>query len=127
MVTRGPRSARLLTGHRTPAAAPAYRQGGPVVGPQTWEALRPAPRLSVPPPAPLSREQKRALARRAWGWRVLLGAWLALMAAAAWAGLRWVGPRSLGCPAVMTAVLAGLAYAGSTDLREHERELRGEG
>lgn len=124
---RGPRSARRLTAHPAPAAAAAYRPGGPVRGLAPVDPLPPAPRLSVPPRPPLPREQARALARRAWGWRALLGAWLLLMAAATWAGLRWVGPRSIGCPALMAAVLAGLAYAGSSDLREHERELRGEG
>ncbi|MEU0151564.1 hypothetical protein [Micromonospora fulviviridis] len=126
MVT-GPRSARRLTAHRVPAAAPAYRQGGPVVGPQTWEALRPAPRLSVSPPAPLSREQKRGLARRAWGWRALMVAWAALMAAAVWVGLRLAGPASLGCPAVMLAVELALAWCSAVDLRQREAEMRAEG
>ncbi|SCL70365.1 hypothetical protein GA0070606_5377 [Micromonospora citrea] len=127
MVTRGPRSARRLTAHPVPAAAPAYRPGGPVRGLAPVDPLPPAPSLSVPPPPPLSREQARALARRAWGWRALLGGWAALLAAVVWAGLRWVGPASLGCPAVMLATELALAWCAVVDLRQRAAEMRAEG
>lgn len=127
MVRRGPRSVRLLTAHRTPA--PAYRPGGPVHGPTGAGGglLPPAPSLSVPPAPPMPPAQRRALARRAWTWRALLAAWAALTVAAVWAGLRWVGPASLGCPAFMVPVELALAWCAAVDVRQREAEMRAEG
>ncbi|WDZ84046.1 hypothetical protein [Micromonospora cathayae] len=122
---RGPRSARLLTAHRTPA--PAYQPSGPVHGPAGAGPLSPAPSLSVPPAPPLPPAQRRALARRAWAWRALLAAWTALTVAAGWAGLRWVGPASLGCLPVMVAVGLTLAWCAAVDGRQREAEMRAEG
>ncbi|MEV7267775.1 hypothetical protein AB0N38_29860 [Micromonospora aurantiaca] len=126
-MTRGPRSTRRLTAHRVPAAAPAYREGGPVVGldQPRWEPRRPV--VGRAPVDPRMATWRRALRRRAWAWRLLLAGWLGLTGLALWAGLRWAGPASLGCPGLMLAVLLGLAYVASSDLREHERELRAEG
>ncbi|MFG3602652.1 hypothetical protein [Micromonospora chersina] len=125
-VRGGPRSARLLHGHCAPAAAqPAYRPGGMV---RSWAQLDakapPAPRLAVPPPPRLTDGQRRTLRRRAWAWRALLGGWLALTAAVVWAGLRWVGPASLGCPALMLTALLMLAWVAAVDVRQRQAEMR---
>ncbi|MFG1660665.1 hypothetical protein ACGFIY_29425 [Micromonospora chersina] len=121
-----PRSARLLTAHRAPAAPqPAYRPGGVVRG---WAELDakapPAPRLAVPPPPRLTREQRRKLRVHAWTWRLLLGGWLGLTGLAVWAGLRFVGVAALGCPTVMVAVALLLAWCAAVDVRQREAEMR---
>ncbi|WFE47582.1 hypothetical protein [Verrucosispora sp. WMMD1129] len=125
---RGPRSARLLTGHRRPPAAQsAYRPGGPVVGvgPHTWAALNVQgravgrARVVTLPPA-----QVAAFRRRVWAWRLLLAGWTGLTGLAAWATLWRIGPAALTCLAPMLAVLVLLASCASSDLREQEDELR---
>ncbi|NLU77742.1 hypothetical protein HCA58_04890 [Micromonospora sp. HNM0581] len=126
-MSRGPRSVRLLTGHRRPAATrPAYRPGGPVdgVGPQTWAAWNVQgravgrARVVTLPPAP-----RRAFRRRVWAWRLLLAGWTGLTGLASWAALRWIGPAGLVCPAPMLAALVLLGWCSSSDLRQQEAAL----
>ncbi|WP_262285955.1 hypothetical protein [Micromonospora sp. MA102] len=124
-VRRGPRSGRLLLDHRAPVAArPAYQPGGVVRGWAELDAKPPPPVRLAPPPRRLTRVQRRTLRFRAWTWRLLLGAWFALMVLAVWAGLRWVGPAALGCPALMLAALLVLAWVAAVDLRQREAEMR---
>ncbi|TDB79608.1 hypothetical protein [Micromonospora sp. KC721] len=126
-MSRGPRSVRLLTGHRRPASArTACRPGGPVgVGPPMWPALYPQGRavgharvVAVPP------AQLRSYRRRVWAWRLLLAGWVGLTALAAWVGLRWIGLAGLGCPLLMASPLLGMWWCSIVDLREQESELR---
>lgn len=124
-MSRGPRSTRLLTGHHRPSAAvPAYRPGGPVVGPRPWAALNfqgravGRARVVTVPPA-----QLRAYRRRVWAWRLLIAGWLGLTGLAVWAGLRWVGLAGLGCPLMMCGPLVLLCWCSIVDLREQDAEL----
>ncbi|MEV4819303.1 hypothetical protein [Micromonospora tulbaghiae] len=124
-VRRGPRSDRLLLDHRAPVAArPAYQPGGAVRGWAELDAKPPPPVRLAPRRRRLTRVQRRTLRFRAWAWRLLLGAWFALMVLAVWAGLRWVGPAALGCPALMLAALLVLAWVAAVDLRQREAEMR---
>ncbi|MGW3610558.1 hypothetical protein ACWD6N_11820 [Micromonospora sp. NPDC005163] len=124
---RGLRSTRLLAGHRAPAAAqPAYRPGGPVVGPQTWAALNVQPRQRAVGRARVgpTRAQRRTLTRRVWAWRLLLSGWFGLTALTLWAAVRWAGLAGLGCPALMLCPLLLLAWCAVVDLRDREAEMR---
>lgn len=122
---RSPRSARLLLAHRASVTAqPAYRPGGVVRAWAEVDAKPPPPVRLAPPPRRLTRVQRRTLRFRAWTWRLLLGAWFALMVLAVSAGLRWVGPAALGCPALMLAALLVLAWVAAVDLRQREAEMR---
>ncbi|MEV5768832.1 hypothetical protein AB0L34_30285 [Micromonospora sp. NPDC052213] len=42
-----------------------------------------------------------------------------------WAGLWWVGPASLGCPAAMLVAGLVLAWCAAVDVRQREAEMRG--
>jgi hypothetical protein len=124
-VRRGPRSARLLVRHPAPAAAPpAYRPGGPVHGFRPWAERSHQPRAVGVASVSRIRERRRALARRAWAWRLLLTAWFALTAMTLWLAVRWIGLAGLGCPALMAILLLVLSWCAVDDLRDMQREMR---
>ncbi|SCG15490.1 hypothetical protein GA0070610_1723 [Micromonospora echinofusca] len=116
-MSRGLRSARLLAGHRAPAAVAPPQECGPL---DVRPRRRHVGRARVGP----TLAQRRALRRRAWVWRLLLLSWLLLTALVLWVAVRWIGPAGAGCPLVMGAVLLALAWCASVDLWEQEREMR---
>ncbi|ROT27236.1 hypothetical protein EF879_23590 [Micromonospora sp. HM5-17] len=133
-MSRGPRSARLVVGHERGRVYGTRRPepAAPAVGRYAWPEADQAPTLPLPPPlvgppppwAPLTTAQRRALRRRVWSWRLLLGGWLAVTVLVLYLGVRWLGVASACCHLVTVAVLFGLAWCASVDVRELERDLR---
>lgn len=115
------RSVRLLLGHRVPPPVEAVAVGVARVPGTPWADLNRKPQVR---PRRLTRVQRRTLARRAWAWRLLLGAWLALVVLAGWLGVRWLGLPGLACPVLMLSVLVALVWCALVDLTERERTMR---
>lgn len=99
------------------------------VGRYQWGAAptEELPRVDVPRPAQPTPAQWREVRRRAWAWRLLLVAWLLLMALVGYVGTVAAGAGSLCCLLPMAAVLLALAWVASADVRERERSLRAGG
>lgn len=122
----GPRSTRLLTGHRRlrPAEPPGSKQAA--ADTQTWCLLdlTEQPWVGREPVVAPDRERRRVLARRVWTWRLLMVSWIALTGVAALLGWRWLGLAGLGCPLLMLGPLIGMWWCSAVDLRQYD-EMRG--
>jgi hypothetical protein len=131
-VTRGLRSARRVVGHERGRVygTPQPPATEPAAGRYAWPDVDQEPTVPLPPPLPgppplPTAAQRRALRRREWTWRLLLGSWLALTVLVLVVGVRYLGLASICCHLVMVAILFALTWCASVDLREQSGELRG--
>lgn len=121
----GPRSTRLLTGHRRlrpaePDEPPGSKQAA--ADAQTWGLLdlTERPWAGGEPVVAPDPGRRRALVRRVWTWRLLLAGWVALIGVAALLGWRWFGLAGLGCPLLMLGPLIGMWWCSAVDLRQYD-------